>query len=278
MNDLSLTPAENMLLAISQGDLATAEVEGLKTPQVDAPVFHFFSPGLCVREVHLPAGSIIIGHVQKFAHLNVFLKGRLRMIHPDGGVQDLVAPMMFTGTPGRKVCYVVEDSIWQNIYPTESVDPAEVEATFIDKSQAFQANAQERLLAAACLKQEDRDDHASLPPTIRDFFQDLRHDPSVQLPGLSGIMRNASPIHGIGVFSTSKWKCNQHIAPLSVDNRWTAVAADLNHSKSPNCMVVDVGGQLWLMAIREIQGCLGGQPGDELTVDYRQFAIKGELT
>lgn len=91
----------------------------LNMPQVPCPVTHYFGPGVCIREVKIPAGTIAIGHHQNFNHVNNFLKGKVLMLMEDGTTKTIEAPMTFTGEPGRKIGYIVEDMVWQNIYPTE---------------------------------------------------------------------------------------------------------------------------------------------------------------
>ena len=48
----------------------------LKEEQAECPVVHRFSPGVYIREIHMPAGSIVIGHHHRYTHMNVMLKAR----------------------------------------------------------------------------------------------------------------------------------------------------------------------------------------------------------
>jgi hypothetical protein len=108
-------------------NLEEIEQKMLVLPQADCPIFHYFAPGLYVRELHMQAGTLAIGHKQKFTQLNILIKGRILMLDPNGGQKELIAPMTFMGQPGRKVGYVLEDIIWQNIYPTEETDIEKLE-------------------------------------------------------------------------------------------------------------------------------------------------------
>ncbi len=127
------------------------EIEGrmLALPQANCPVFHYFAPGLYVRELHMQAGTMAIGHMQKFHHLNILIKGRILMLNPDGSQKELCAPMTFMGAPGRKVGYVLEDIIWQNIYPTEETDIEKLEDFFIERSPTWvEANKNEKIFTS----------------------------------------------------------------------------------------------------------------------------------
>lgn len=118
-------------------DLDALEAEMLAMPQAETPVVHHFGPGIYVREVTLPAGIIAIGHAQKFEHLNIMLTGAVAMLDENNQVHFLRAPLIFTGKPGRKVGYVLETCVWQNIFATEERDIPTLEAMFFDKSDNF---------------------------------------------------------------------------------------------------------------------------------------------
>jgi len=93
---------------------------------------HVFSPGLYLREVTVPEGKLIIGHHHRHRHLNVFLKGKMILFKPDGIGTVVKAPMVFTGDPGRKVVYAIEESMWMNIYATDETDIKRLELTYVD--------------------------------------------------------------------------------------------------------------------------------------------------
>ena len=89
--------------AVKQIGIEGLEKTFLEEPQVACPVIHRFGPGVYIREVSIPQGTIAIGHKQKHEHLNVFLKGRVSMFNEDGSISQLKAPMIFVGKPGRKI-------------------------------------------------------------------------------------------------------------------------------------------------------------------------------
>src|SRR5271154_4123611 len=82
----------------------------LKLPQVECSVTHKFGPGIYIREVLMPAGSLIIGHHHNESHMNIFVKGRLTMIY-EGSHKEMKAPLSYVSGPGRKKAYIHEDSI-----------------------------------------------------------------------------------------------------------------------------------------------------------------------
>jgi hypothetical protein len=113
------------------------EAECLSLPQVDCPVVHHFGPGIYVREVLMPAGTLVVGHHHKAPHLNVFLSGSLVLLDDDGKTKALKAPFLFVSPPGRKVAWTVTDCVWQNVIATDETDIDALEALMFDKSAIF---------------------------------------------------------------------------------------------------------------------------------------------
>lgn len=118
----------------------TQKVEALlpelrSMPQVDCNTKHHFGPGLYIREVTMPAGTVVIGKAHKAEHMCVMLQGKMVLIAEDGSRKEVKAPLTFVGTPGRKVAYIVEDTVFQNIFVTEETDVEKLELMLVDNTQ-----------------------------------------------------------------------------------------------------------------------------------------------
>jgi hypothetical protein len=104
-----------------------------KLPQEDAPVTHRFAPGVYLREIAMPADSIVIGRVHRTRHFNVLLSGACLIVHADGTQEELRAPMTFISEAGvQKVLYILEDMRWQTIHPTEETDLAKLDEMLVE--------------------------------------------------------------------------------------------------------------------------------------------------
>ena len=101
-------------------------------PQVECIEKHHFGPGMYVKEVTMPAGSIIVGKPHKTEHLCVMLQGRMKLLKDDGEVIELVAPTTFVGKPGRKVAQIIETVVFQNIFATDETDVEKLEHMFVE--------------------------------------------------------------------------------------------------------------------------------------------------
>lgn len=109
--------------------------EMLALPQVECPLEHFFAPGIYIREIFMPAGTVVIGRIHKTEHFNIILEGRVRVI-VDGEVHELKAPCTFVSKAGvSKVLNVLEDCRWQTIHanPDNLTDTDVLEALLVHK-------------------------------------------------------------------------------------------------------------------------------------------------
>lgn len=138
----------------TEQNLEQLESRMLKLPQVEIPLSHYFGPGIYIREVIMPTGSIVMGHTQKFEHLNILVKGSAMFIK-DGKLITIKAPHIFTCPPGRKIIYVLEEAVWQNVYATCETDLDKLENMLIDKSPTWESHHRDVTELQAALKHTD---------------------------------------------------------------------------------------------------------------------------
>lgn len=99
----------------------------LSMDQIDIPIKHTFAPGMYVREMVMPKGSLIVGKIHKHDHIIIVSSGDCTVYSKDG-LQRLKGPCTATYTAGtQRAIYAHEDTIWHNIHAVESDDIAEVE-------------------------------------------------------------------------------------------------------------------------------------------------------
>jgi len=279
VNDVVVQTGELALKHL--GMLDKPEQTLLQMPQVECSVVHHFGPGVCIREVFMPAGTLAIGHRQKFDHLNVMLRGKVMIVKDDGSTQILIAPMIFTGKAGRKVGYVLEDMVWQNIYATEVKDVEAIENLFIEKSETWVQDQQTKLAVEKLTRIADREDYFKLLEDCgipHELARQQSENETDQKWVDSQTTRVAeSPIEGKGLFLTSPVKSGDIICAARVDGNRTQAGRYTNHSATPNAKMVKLpNGDIDLVALFDIEGCKGGDMGVEITVDYRQaLALSG---
>lgn len=261
----------------SPNDIACIQEDLLASPQAPANVVHHFGPGLYIREITIPAGALSIGNYQTIEHLNILLKGKLNYVLPDGSITYMEAPYMFVAPPGKKMGFIFEEVVWQNIYATTETDIEKLEATYwrkdVEASKVFDKEFEESILS----HQEDRDDfdlllkeHSISAEEV--YKQSHYRGDCIPFPmGTYKISTERSPIEGKGLFASSDIEEGEVIAPARLNEQRTPAGYQINHSKTPNCIgVLNSDNDIYIVANKKIQGKLGGRSGEELTLDYRQ--------
>ena len=112
--------------------------EGQKEGKFDLyelPVRHHFSQGVYGREMFIPKGTIVTGHIHKYTQLNVLVSGDLSVL-TEHGVKRVKPPFVVVSPPGTKrVAYAHEDTIWLTIHGTEETDVDKIEEKFIAQTE-----------------------------------------------------------------------------------------------------------------------------------------------
>jgi hypothetical protein len=262
-------------------EIEQMEAEMLQMPQAECPVVHHFGPGIYMREVTLKAGTLAIGHAQKLEHLNIVLTGSVAII--DGHqVKTIKAPLIYVGKPGRKVGYVLEDTVWLNIYSTNETDIERLEEMFLDKSETFQLHQQARLGIDYDLRAADREDFKKMVSEsgfTEEIVREQSENEEDQIPmpdGYPNVTVRNSAIDGKGIFLSFPAAAGSIIGPARIEGNRTPLGRYTNHSMTPNAKFVKNGNDIWMIALKDIDGCVGGDQGEEVTVNYRQaLALSG---
>lgn len=91
-------------------------------PQVECPVRHHFAPGVYVREMTIPAGTVATGAVHKTEHLTILSAGHCLLTTEDG-VKELYAPCTLLSKSGIKRSIVaLTECVLSTIHPTTETD------------------------------------------------------------------------------------------------------------------------------------------------------------
>ena len=225
----------------------------------------------------MPAGSFVIGYEHREEHFNVMLQGHLVMVNEDGSTADFIAPQSYSAKPGRKVAYIVEDVVWQNIFPnpTDIEDIDALEYRLLIKTDKIRLNEEQAAAVAHAEHEVDRYDYQYMLDRVgltEEFVRERSEAESDQIPMPEPVhpWRLArSPIEGVGYFLTVGARAGAVLAPARILNRRTPAGRYVNHSKNPNAaMQLGVDGNLYLVAIEDIPGCMGGGIGTEVTTNY----------
>jgi hypothetical protein len=122
----------NTEVASNKVDALVREMSAL--PQVDCPVQHFFGPSIYIREVVMPAGTVVVGKYHKEDHLCNMVEGRMVVVGEDGEQREVAAPAVFMAKKGRKTAYIIETVRFQNIFSTDETDVEKLEHMLVEDS------------------------------------------------------------------------------------------------------------------------------------------------
>jgi quercetin dioxygenase-like cupin family protein len=136
LNDLELPEY------VSREQVERLQTEMALMPQAELTTEHSFSPGMYMRKVFRPAGTLIVGKVHKEPHFFLCAKGEI-IAWTESGMKRLQAGDVVESKPGTKrVTLAVTDAIGITIHKTEKTDLDEIEAELIepDTTALFDAN------------------------------------------------------------------------------------------------------------------------------------------
>lgn len=126
LNPTPLAPEEGQRIL----DRFTAAAIRAKEYHVEMPLTHRFTPGLYVREIFMPAGTIVVSRIHKTQHPFVISKGDCEVWSPGTGWQRLRAPHTGITLPGtQRLLLIHEDTIWTTFHPgpwTADYDPQQI--------------------------------------------------------------------------------------------------------------------------------------------------------
>lgn len=277
MNEVALRK-----LDLTPEKVEAAEARMLALPQVECPLVHRFAPGKYIREVTMPAGALIVGHCHRYADWNRMVQGRATLLLMDGTTKEVQAPMEFMGQPGRKIAYIHETVVWQNVFDTDETDVEKLEEMFFVKSEAFLEDQKIKLMLDTAAHQEDRDDFKRAIAELGFEPDEVRRISENQSDQMVAALEDQcftvgpSPIEGKGVFATTSIGAGGFIGLARVAGKRTQLGRYTNHAAKPNAIAKQLpDGDVVLVAVEDLNGCKGGQNGDEITVDYRQAALEG---
>ena len=131
---MTLVATKPKTASLLEKKIGTLYDTAVAQPQIQCEEKHHFGPNIYIKEVTMPAGALIIGKHHRMEHLCNMVSGRMYILQDDGSKKELVAPMTFMAKPGRKVAYIVETVVFQNIYSTSETDIEKLENMCVDNS------------------------------------------------------------------------------------------------------------------------------------------------
>ena len=212
-------------------------------------VNHYFSEGVCVREMIVPAGALVIGASHKTKHLTTLVKGSMQIRL--GNESKLVeAPATFESLAGsRKVGLAYTDCVVHNVFPTNSKDVEEIERQFTTMHE----DKYELMLNDLGLSSSEVDK--------------LSRDKSTYTP-MGQFVVGPSSIQGQGLFSDRDIPAHEFLGTASVKGMRSELGRFVNHSNEPNLEFKVCGDTV------NVYSKVSIEEGTEFTVDYKNNILQ----
>jgi len=123
-----------------QLDLKVIEAEMKEHEPVEIPETHTFAGGVYIREIFIPAGTLIMGKRHRGKTCNILMKGELLLyVSEEDKPAHIKGPLVFESPANaKKLAFCLSDAVFMNIHPTEKTDLKEIEEEFIITEEEFE--------------------------------------------------------------------------------------------------------------------------------------------
>jgi quercetin dioxygenase-like cupin family protein len=126
----------NLVTQVSKEQIERLQSEMAAMPQAELVTEHSFSPGMYLRKVYRPAGTLIVGKVHKEPHFFLCAKGEI-IAWTELGMRHLYAGDVIESKPGTKrVTLAATDAIGITIHRTDKTDLDDIETELIEPDTA----------------------------------------------------------------------------------------------------------------------------------------------
>ncbi|MCC7462094.1 MAG: hypothetical protein IT480_06475 [Gammaproteobacteria bacterium] len=132
---------------ITLDTLRALELEIAKLPPVHMPLDHIFADGVYIRQLWIPAGTVLTGKIHKSEHVSICAMGEITVMTPEG-MKRVKAPYTVVCPPGTKrAAYAHTDTLWINVFKNadDARDVDLLESRLVeDEPYIAELNAQQR--------------------------------------------------------------------------------------------------------------------------------------
>lgn len=235
-------------------------------PQVEMDTTHYFLPGAYIRELIIPAGTMLVGRVHKTEHVSIMVEGEMTVVR-ETGMERICAPFFHIGQPGTKrVGYAHRTSRWLTVHVIGSTDMQEIEEKEFEAEDSMFDFTTGKVANNGIM--QARADYFSLLDSVGISPEQAHQESRISIDRVTidiagmGLEIRPSPIDGVGVF-TIKRRGIGIIGPARISGNRTQLGRFINHSHTPNAEMIKQADDLFINCIRPME------PGDEVTIDYR---------
>ena len=127
--------ARKRIYALQEAILSTFSEAEVEAAVLACEVKHYFAPGVYIREMFMPQGTLVVGKKHKHAHSNILSLGVVKVVS-EFDEFTAMAPYTFVSEAGTKRALVATtDVMWTTIHPnpTDTRDLRLLESQIIEE-------------------------------------------------------------------------------------------------------------------------------------------------
>ena len=245
--------------------IETYEERLKREPQVEIPVTQYFCNGVYLREITIPAGTLLTGKIPTDERLNIVLSGSCEVVTQDG-VKIVEGPAVFKSPPGgKRAGRCLTECTWLTAHAYAG--PWFDEKTMSDMFYVDTFEQLEQLVEPDSDRQDFLDAITEFGWTeelVRE--QSVNTEDVIAIPTWDTVEMRESDIEGVGLFARVPFPQGATVMPARIGGKRTQAGRYTNHARLPNAtMKFHTNGNPYLVTIADVD------VGDELTVDYREI-------
>ena len=134
MKELQKTAQDLQDFLVQNNDLDGVYGDGKSISVVfEIPITNYFADGIYLRQMEMPADSVVVGAIHNHLHAWFLLTGRI-LVNNNGEIIEHIAPCFTISKPGSKrLIYALENSIFVNVHknPSNTQDIKELEQEIV---------------------------------------------------------------------------------------------------------------------------------------------------
>lgn len=113
-------------------DELEAAIVASDKPRAECPITHRFTPGLYIREILIPAGTLLTSMEHRFEHPFIISQGKIEVFSENEGSVVYQAPHCGITKPGtRRALLAIEDTVWTTFHVTDETDVEKIGETIL---------------------------------------------------------------------------------------------------------------------------------------------------
>lgn len=122
----SLVSRRNFIEQATEFDRMLGQLPGAKFGDDACPLTHTFGDDIYVRQITMPANSIVVSAIHKTDHPYFVIKGNVSVLTEEGTIRIKAPYWGMTKAGTKRILRVHEETVWVTVHSTKEKDPVKI--------------------------------------------------------------------------------------------------------------------------------------------------------